>query len=137
MYRIDAERFILQITPFVHEEDFSCQNNTNLMIRLSSYDFSADSTMDIGVCDLGEFAFRLNRLYETLRGTAKLAVPYDEQCYIEFTAGMGGHIRINGCINNENANGYTQKLYFENEIDQSYLKDFSKLLFADYGKYVK
>ena len=73
MYRIDAERFILQITPFVHEEDFSCPINTNLMIRVSSYDFSADSTMDIGVCDLGEFALRLNRLYETLCGTARLS----------------------------------------------------------------
>ena len=35
-----------------------------------------------------------------------------------------GHIYVNGIVNNLCRNGYEQELKFENEFDQTYLKDF-------------
>ena len=134
MYRIKTDCFLLEFTPVVHENDLSEPVNTSLMVKVFSFDYSANSLMDIDVRDLGKFAVDLNDLYENLKGTAKLNEPYGKSQVI-FTAVTYGHIRISGCIDNGNAHGFTQKLYFENEIDQTYLKEFSKKLFADYSKY--
>ena len=40
-----------------------------------------------------------------------------------------------GRLNNKSAFGYTQEITFENEIDQTYLREFVNQLFADFGKY--
>jgi hypothetical protein len=49
----------------------------------------------------------------------------------------GGHIRIKGYIHNKMGIGYGHELTFENEVDQTYLRGFAKVLFADYGKYAE
>ena len=53
----------------------------------------------------------------------------------EFSAKTGGHIKVTGRLNNKNAFGYTQEISFENEIDQTYLREFVNQLLADFGKY--
>ena len=58
-------------------------------------------------------------------------------CFIELTAGAGGHIRIKGRIHNKKGIGYGHELIFENEVDQTYLRGFAKALFADFGKYAE
>ncbi len=136
MYTLDADRFKLSLTPKVHEKDLLEPVNTSLKVNVFSYGFSADSSMDINARDLGKFAVQLNELYKSLNGSAELNAPYGDS-YLVFTAAIGGHIRISGCIHNENAYGCTQKLCFENEIDQTYLRDFAKALSADYRKYAE
>ena len=42
-----------------------------------------------------------------------------------------------GQLNNKSAFGYTQEINFENEIDQTYLRDFINRLLADFGRYVE
>ncbi|MBR1700449.1 MAG: hypothetical protein IJ716_00690 [Lachnospiraceae bacterium] len=71
---------------------------------------------------------------ENLAGCARLEEPYGVHNYIEFYAETGGHIRVKGIMNSMRY-GYEQELSFENEIDQTYLKDFTFGLLADFSKY--
>ena len=137
MYKIEADEFMLRLTPIVHKEDLREIVNTSLMIDVSSYDFSAKTMLDIDVRDLAEFAAGLHALYEKLHGSVRLTVPYVDECYIEFSADKLGHIRVSGFIDNGNRFGFTQKLQFQNEIDQTRLKEFAKRLCADFGSFAK
>ncbi len=137
MYKIETDEFMLRLKPIVHREDLREVVNTSLMIDVSSYDFSAKTLLDIDVRDLAEFAMQLSGLYERLSGSVRLTVPYIDECYIEFSADKVGHIRVSGFLDNGNRFGFTQRLQFQNEIDQTILKKFANDLYADFGKYVK
>ncbi len=137
MYKIETDEFMLRLKPIVHREDLREVVNTSLMIDVSSYDFSAKTLLDIDVRDLAEFAMQLSGLYERLSGSVRLTVPYVDECYIEFSADKVGHIRVSGFLDNGNRFGFTQRLQFQNEIDQTILKKFANDLYADFGKYVK
>ena len=63
--------------------------------------------------------------------------PYSSHNYIAFIAETGGHIKVEGRLNNKNAFGHTQEICFENEIDQTYLKGFANRLYLDFSKYAK
>ena len=135
MYRIEADRFILEFFPEIHEQDFAYPVNVYLGVKVSSYGYSADTFMDVGVQGIAGFATQLKNLYESLSGKAELEEPYSAHNYIEFSTKTGGHIRVTGRLNNKDAFGYTQEIYFENEIDQTYLREFVNRLFADFSKY--
>ena len=137
MYRIEADRFILEFIPEIHEQDFAYPVNVYLGVKVSSYGYSADTYMDVGVQGIAEFALQLKNLYETLSGEARLEEPYSVHNYLEFVAETGGHIRVMGRLNNKSAFGYTQEINFENEIDQTYLRDFVNRLLADFGRYAE
>ena len=137
MYRIEADTFILEFVPEIHEQDFAYPVNVYLGVKVSSYGYSADTFMDVGVQGIAEFALHLKDLYETLSGEARLEEPYSVHNYIEFIAETGGHIRIMGRLNNKSAFGYTQEIVFENEIDQTYLRDFVNRLLAYFGRYAE
>ena len=136
MYRIEADTFILELIPKIFEDDLVYPVNVYLGVKVSSYGYSADTFMDVGVQEIAQFALRLNDLYETLSGESRLEEPYGVHNYIEFFAETGGHIRVMGRLNNS-PSGYTQELYFENEIDQTYLREFAKRLLADFGRYAE
>lgn len=133
MYRIKAENFLLEFSLTVYEDDFSYPVNTTLSVEVSSFGFAANSFMDIGIQGLSAFAIQLNEMYDTLTGSAELYEPYGIS-FIKLSASRTGHIKIWGRINNKSAYGFEQELTFENEIDQTYLRDFAKALFNDYGK---
>ena len=137
MYRIETDSFILRFFPEIHEQDFLYPVNVNLGVKVSSYGYSADTFMDVGVRGIAEFAAQLKRLYESLAGEARLEEPYSVHNYIEFIAETGGHIRVVGRLNNKNAFGYTQEINFENEIDQTYLSEFVIRLHDDFSKYIE
>ena len=137
MYRIETDTFILEFSPEIHEQDFAYPVNVTLGVKVSSYGFSADIFMDVGVQDIAEFAVQLKNLYETLSGESKLEEPYSVHNYIEFIAETGGHIKVTGRLNNKNAFGYTQEIKFENEIDQTILRSFINQLFSDFSKYTE
>jgi len=102
---------------------------------LSSYGFCANTTMDINAEKLAVFAKKLMELYETLSGKARLEEPYGIQNYIEFEVIIRGHIKVKGNIHNGHY-GYSQELFFENEFDQTYLRDFSKKLLDECNRFL-
>ena len=86
MYRIESDTFILEISPEIHEQDFAYPVNVYLGVKVSSYGYSADTFMDVGVKGIAEFTLQLKDLYETLSGKARLEEPYSVHNYIEFIA---------------------------------------------------
>ena len=137
MYRIESGKFQLEFLPEIHKQDFAYPVNVYLGVKVSSYGYSADTFMDVGVQGIAGFATQLKNLYESLSGKAELEEPYSAHNYIEFSTKTGGHIRVTGRLNNKDAFGYTQEIYFENEIDQTYLREFVNRLFADFSKYAE
>lgn len=75
---------------------------------------------------------------ETLFGKARLEEPYEIQNYIEFEVITRGHIKVKGNINNGYYGyyEYSQELFFENEFDQTYLRDFSKKLLDECNRFL-
>ena len=137
MYKIESDKFQLEFLTEIHEQDFAYPVNVYLVVKVSSYGYSADTFMDVGVQGIAGFATQLKNLYESLSGKAELEEPYSAHNYIEFSTKTGGHIRVTGRLNNKDAFGYTQEIYFENEIDQTYLREFVNRLFADFSKYAE
>lgn len=122
-YKLEAGSFSLELGVIAFEGDINIPENAILNTKIDSDNFTAAATMDIDIKAFRAFAGDLLRLYETLRGTAALKESYGRS-YITFEALANGHILVKGTINNNCRDGHEQELKFENEFDQSYLKDF-------------
>lgn len=55
--------------------------------------------------------------------------------YISFSGNGRGHISVKGYLHSSN-NGYEQQMEFENDIDQTYLRNFCYELNNSYEKYL-
>lgn len=126
MYTIKTENFILTLTPVAN----------SVMIDVWSEGFSAESCFDTEEILIAGFVSQLNEMYQKLDGSAIIQDLYETDSYIEFIAQKRGHITVRGKIT-RSRNRYTQQLTFENEIEQTYLRDFVSALTADYAKYAE
>lgn len=122
-YNLTAGSFSLELGLITFEKDISLPENSLLNIKIVSDDFAAAGVLDIGIKAFRVFAGDLLHLYETLRGSAELKAAYGRN-HITFEALANGHICVKGTINNNCRAGHEQELKFENEFDQTYLKDF-------------
>ncbi|MCR5719207.1 MAG: hypothetical protein K6F84_01450 [Lachnospiraceae bacterium] len=136
MYRIESDTFTLELCPEIYEEDLAFSENITLGVKVNSCGYSVETSMDVSIKDIARFAMQLDDIYESLGGEAKLDEPYSNYNYIEFISETGGHISVGGRLNNC-VFGHSHEFYFENEINQTYLKEFVKLLVENFNKYIK
>lgn len=129
---LSADGFELRISLKIFGEDIKYSTNTIMYISVQSNNFGAIATMDIDVKDFAIFAKNLCMVYETLSGEARIEEPYGLHMYINFKGNCRGHIAINGIFQD----GNEQKLEFQNEIDQTYLRAFCYELRDEYLKYL-
>lgn len=122
-YNLTAGSFSLELWLTAFEGDISIPENAVLNTKIDSDNFAAAATMDIDIKAFRVFAGDLLKVYDSLRGSAVLKEAYGRN-HIIFEALPNGHILVKGIINNYCKNGHEQELKFENEFDQSYLKDF-------------
>lgn len=122
-YKLITDNFTLEIEHKIFEEDINIPTNSILNIKIDSDNFTALTTMDIDIKMFHIFASELLNIYNSLSGSAVLQETYGSN-FIMFKAISNGHIYVNGIVNNLCRNGYEQELKFENEFDQTYLKDF-------------
>ena len=101
-YILKTNDFTLEFELKVFDKDVNIPTNSILNIKINSDNFGAITT---------------------LKGCAQLKETYGNN-FIIFKAMPNGHIYVNGIVNNLCRNGYEQELKFENEFDQTYLKDF-------------
>ncbi len=80
--------------------------------------------MDIDIKEVSVFCEKLQGIYDSLAGEAKLQEPFGNKQYISFSANKTGHIFVSGVLNSNGANGLFQELKFENSLDQTFLKTF-------------
>lgn len=135
-YQLNGENFLLIINPKVFEEDIRLPSNTALEVIVQSNGFSAHTAMDIDIKEFAKFALDLNHIYETLSGEARIEEPYGVRMYISFIGNGRGHIAVKGFLHREDGAGNEQRLEFENEVDQTCLKNFSCALLRDCKKYL-
>ena len=135
MYTLETENFYLSLNPKTCPEDLPFPVNTAMDIKVTSYNFSARAVIDTDAKRLAAFALDLNKMYENLQGSARLEETYGLHSFIEFEAVGRGHITVKGDIYSTVAYRHSHRLCFENEIDQSYLKDFLQDLLAGVGRY--
>ena len=76
MYKIETDKFILNLSPKIYEQDQSYSVNANLGVKVFSYGFSAETSMEVGVKEIAEFSDKIMNLYNTLTGVARLEEPY-------------------------------------------------------------
>lgn len=122
-YRLATDDFVLEMELKVFKEDIDLPVNSTLNIKVESDGFVALTSMDIDVREFHRFAHELLNVYNSLHGSAILKETYGSN-FIMFKAISNGHIHVNGIADNHCRNGYEQEFKFENEFDQTYLKDF-------------
>ena len=129
---LESEHFSLSLHFEVFESDIKYPSNTILSVCVSSSGFSASATMDIDIKNVPTFCVELNKVYNLLKGEARMHEIYGDQ-HILFSGDGLGHIMISGLLKSNGANGFSQELKFENFIDQTYLPAFLKRL-TDFTK---
>lgn len=106
--------------------------NTVIFINVYSHDFSGKSEWAISFKEFQRFAYELNKLYTNLKGKLQLADnEYGSQLNIK--CDNTGKFNFTGKL----VNYAFQKLEFNFTIDQTFLKDFIRRIFNDYGKLFK
>ena len=73
----------------------------------------------------------MNKFYETLNGRVELEEIRGHSRF-SFSCTSHGHIYVSVHIIQQ-ADGHDNEIYCFNSFDQTFLRDFSKALFADYG----
>ena len=122
-HRLETNNFMLEIGLTVFEEDVNIPTNCMLNTKINSDGFTATITMDTDLRLFQNFVNELLGVYNSLNGSAELKENYGSNSII-FEATSNGHIHVKGIVTNLCRNGYEQELKFENEFDQTYLKNF-------------
>lgn len=63
MYRIESDNFKIEIIPKVYEDSLRYPINTTLNVRIVSYGFSVEVSMDVGTREMANFSSCLKKLY--------------------------------------------------------------------------
>ena len=129
------ETFEMNLDVQVFEKDILFPTNTIMNISVESCGFYGSTTMDIDAKELAKFGVKLSEIYISLTGRTKIQEPYGQNQFVEFIGDGVGHISVCGMISNETT--FSQKLCFENQIDQTILKDFANELKEKYSIYLR
>lgn len=124
MPSIETSQFKIKLQIKVFDSDLNYHSNTIMTVAVDSDGFSAVADMDVDIKQLIAFTDDLTKLYNTLKGVAKIQEPYGMQQFIEFSSDGIGHIYISGKLNSFGQNGSAQELKFENSVDQTCLPKF-------------
>lgn len=118
-YSITAENFslTLELEPFKNDD---CGF---LHINVKSDNFSAKAELDIFVNDFEKFICSLKEMYKTLEGEAIIKELYGVNQFIKVKSLGYGHFSVNGALASNGFNNHSQFLAFENDFDQTSLKD--------------
>lgn len=131
---LKTNNFYLEIELDIFEENLEIPANTIMNIYVESDGFIGRTFLEIDIKEFSKFAVSVYKLYNFLTGTAKITEPYGHKSFLEISGDKNGHINIKGEISYIN-NVYMQELKFENEFDQTCLKDFATEIFEKYSKY--
>lgn len=113
------------------ENDYKMGNpyNTVIYINIDSYGYSGKSEWTIDFYEFQQFAYKFSKLYEDLIGELQLEdKEYGSRLNVK--CDNTGKFVFTGKL----ISSTFQKLEFNFIVDQTFLNDFVKKLFNDYGK---
>ena len=131
---LESANFSLRFSLNVFESDIEGPINTNMMVFVTSNEFSANTDMEIDIKDFAKFSMELMAIYNSLKGEATIKEPYGYEKFISFVAGRTGHIVVKGYLCDD---ARSNELRFETIIDQTYLRGFVEELASAYSKYTE
>lgn len=121
----------------IYDKDvYSEAENTLLTIQIVSSGFSAVSTFDLSIVSVAHFAKDLLELYEKLSGSAEIYDLSFGTPFVKFSIGQRGYIHVQGKFIDGSMLNHKQELIFENDFDQTYLRDYAYALFEEYKIYL-
>ena len=131
---LESANFSLRFRLNVFESDIEGPINTNMMVFVTSNEFSAKADMDINIKDFAKFSMELMAIYNSLKGEATIKEPYGYEKFISFAADRTGHIVVKGYLCDD---ARSNELRFETIFDQTYLRGFVEELASAYSKYTE
>lgn len=136
---LEARDFRLELEFEVLDADLTLLLPVNALLNVwvTSDSFSAAGYMDVEAGAFAAFCGDLHRLYRELRGTASIHEVFALENYIEFTGDGDGRIGVAGRLTSHWRDGMEQSLKFENDLDQTCLRDFARELYSAYGQYMQ
>ncbi|MDR2090805.1 MAG: hypothetical protein LBP62_04040 [Clostridiales bacterium] len=114
---------------FAEDYDAGCPYNTVFYVNVDSYGFRGNSEWTVDFCEFQKFACEMNKLYGDLKGETELK-DREYGSALAVKCDRKGHFTFNGKL----VSGTFQKLEFNFSVDQTFLGQFVKNLFNDYGK---
>ena len=131
---LESANFSLRFSLNVFESDIEGPINTNMMVFVTSNEFSANTDMEIDIKDFARFSMELMDIYKYLKGEATIKEPYGYEKFISFAADRTGHIVVKGYLCDD---ARSNELRFETIFDQTYLRGFVEELVSAYSKYTE
>lgn len=132
MYSVETQSSKLELDNIkCYEEDYKRGNNpynSTLSMNVQVDGFCGQSEWTIDFDDLKEFAYKLKKLYDDLKGELQLA-DREYGSILKIKCENSGHI----CFSGKLIGSTFQKLEFQFVIDQTYLKTFAEKLYNDFG----
>ena len=132
-HTLETDGFKLELQAKFFEEDRQYPVNVTLQISVVSGRFVGAACWDLDFRKLKEFSGQLMRLYQELRGEARLREAYQEDEFLAFAGDGKGHISVFGRLSSHFEDGFSQSLWFENQIDQTELDRFVRDLLREYA----
>ena len=128
---LNTEKFKLELVIEYYKE--AEYEDCVLNLKVESEGFAASTSFEVYRKSFFYFVKNLKNMYDSLDGNAKIEDAYEGRGYIEFASDSTGHINIKGLLISPLHN---QELKFENEFDQTYLRDFVSDLCSTYQEYL-
>lgn len=134
---LEANDFRLELNTEIFYDNLDCPVNAYLTVNVKNGDYSGSTLMDIDIDQLADFSVELKKVYDTLKGSAKIEEPYGHCGDITFTAEKNGYINISGHIRTETFNDVWKgnELNFRTTIDQTFFQPFVNGLICEFEKY--
>ena len=127
-YVLHAGEFSLWLHPELSEDGSLPSDTLYLDIAVKSNGFSGSTSVSIRSSELSKFALDLNSLYHNLSGEAWI----EGHSFLSFTGNGRGHIAVRGSLFQGTGIGDEHTLTFQNQIDQTDLKEFCAQLLRDF-----
>ena len=134
---LQAGDFRLEFDAAIFDSDIDSPVNAYLFVRVKNDDYCGSAQLEIDIKQFAAFVTALKGVYDSLKGSARLAEPYGNSGEITFAAETLGHISVSGYIGSQQFRNSlkTNKLYFHAEFDQTFMQPFLNGLVKEYSHY--
>lgn len=123
MYELRTENFVMRLD-FDNMKNDALSEYVKVLLYIKSDNFSAAANIEFEKYILVSFSDELCDLYEKLEGKALLDEEYGQASFVSFEGNGNGHFMVKGRLMETGKYGNRQYMEFENDIEQSYLKEF-------------
>ena len=121
---LESDNFSLRLSLNVFESDIEGPINTNMMVFITSNEFSAKTDMEIDIKDFARFSMELMDIYKSLKGEATIKEPYGYEKFICVV-----------CLFSAHRNTFISSFQKKMKYETCFLAAYSRLSVCRYSTY--